>query len=101
MNSIARAFIVVCGLSIVLGVIVGVNNVNSWFPEATHQAVEVDYIFKFMLIASIFVFLLVHVYLIYFAVRYRRRSTDRSDALGEPIHGNTQLEIVWSILPTI
>jgi cytochrome c oxidase subunit 2 len=101
MNSVARAFVFICALSIILGVIVGVNNVDSWFPEATHQAVQVDFIFKFMLIASIFVFLLVHVYLLFFAFRFRRRPTDAEDAVGEQIHGNTQLEIVWSILPAI
>ncbi|GAC1427526.1 MAG: cytochrome c oxidase subunit II [Chloroflexota bacterium] len=101
MNRVAGIFVAICVASIVLGILIGANNVNSWFPEASHQAVEVDFLFKFMLIASVFVFLIVHVYLLYFATRFRRRRTDTDASVGEPIHGNTQLEIVWSILPAI
>ncbi len=101
MRGLIVAFIVVIALSVIFGGIVGVNNINSWFPEATTQALEIDNLFKFMLIASIFVFLLVHVYLLYFVFRYRRRSTDAPNAIGDPVHGNTPLEIAWSVLPAL
>jgi len=101
MNRIAGIFVGICVASIVLGYIIAGNNVNAWFTEASHQAVEVDFLFKFMLIASVFVFLIVHVFLIYFAAHYRKRKTDPVTTIGEPIHGNTRLEIVWAILPAI
>lgn len=70
-------------------------------PEATNHAQQIDFIFKFMLVASVAIFLIVQGFLLYFVVRYRRRSTDSRDALGADIHGNTRLEIVWSVIPAV
>ena len=45
------------------------------------------------------IFTLVTVVIVYCAWRFRAKPGDDSD--GPPIHGNTQLEIVWTIVPTV
>ena len=44
------------------------------------------------------IFLLVQITLIVFIVRYRRRRRARSED-GAQVHGNTNLEVAWSVAP--
>ena len=50
-------------------------------------------------VASVFVFALVVSILLVSVLRFRRRFGDESD--GEPIHGNTGLEVIWTAIPTV
>jgi cytochrome c oxidase subunit 2 len=75
--------------------------ISGVLPEATNHAQEVDFIFKFMSVGAVAVFLIVEGFLLYFVLKYRRRSTDAEDAIGTNIHGNTRLEIIWSVLPAL
>jgi heme/copper-type cytochrome/quinol oxidase subunit 2 len=79
------------------------ENGVSWFmPDAASvEARAVDDLFRFMLGIGTFVFLLVQSLLFYFIVRYGffRNHEDESDAAH--IHGNTTLEIVWTLIPSI
>ena len=52
-----------------------------------------------MIVLSSFVFSLVMVMLFYALWKFRAKPGDESD--GEPIHGNTRLEIAWTLIPTI
>ena len=52
-----------------------------------------------MIILSCFVFSIVLVMLGYCVWKYRVKPGDESD--GEPIHGNTKLEIAWTVIPTV
>jgi cytochrome c oxidase subunit 2 len=71
-----------------------------WFPTpATDKAGEIDTLYDVLLIVSVPVFVLVMTVAIYSVVRFRARPGDMSD--GEPIHGNTRLEVVWVAVPTI
>lgn len=71
----------------------------SFFPEqASTFAAQVDYLYFFLVAVSVFFTLLIAGVIVYFAVRYRRRSeTDR------PPHVETSktLEIVWSVIPLL
>jgi cytochrome c oxidase subunit 2 len=78
-----------------------VTPISGILPEATNHARDIDYIFKVMAIAAVAIFLIVEGFLLYFALRYRLRAGDDPDALGANIHGNTRLELVWSIIPAI
>jgi len=51
------------------------------------------------IVLSAFVFSVVMVMMIYAIWKYRAKPGDESD--GEPIHGNTRLEIIWPVVPTI
>jgi cytochrome c oxidase subunit 2 len=52
-----------------------------------------------MIVLSCFVFSVVMVALGYCIWKFRAKPGDESD--GEPIHGNTRLEIAWTVIPTI
>ena len=52
-----------------------------------------------MIVLSCFVFAIVMVMFGYAIWKYRAKPGDESD--GEPIHGNTKLEIAWTVIPTI
>jgi cytochrome c oxidase subunit 2 len=66
-------------------------------PEASTRAVLVDQLFRIMLGIATVIFLLVEGALVYAIVRFRRRQGDNTD--GPPIHGNTSLEILWTLIP--
>jgi cytochrome c oxidase subunit 2 len=71
-----------------------------WFgPAASEQRGPIDTLFDVMVVLSSLMFSIVMVMLVYAVWRYRARPGDESD--GEPIHGNTRLEIAWTLIPTV
>jgi cytochrome c oxidase subunit II len=71
-----------------------------WFGEAaSEEAGPIDTLFDVMVVLSSFVFSIVLVMFFYAIWRYRAKPGDESD--GEPIHGNTKLEIAWTVIPTV
>ncbi len=71
-----------------------------WFGERASTAAEpIDELFDLSIVLSSFVFAVVMVLLGYAIWRWRARPGDESD--GEPIHGNTRLEIAWTTIPTV
>jgi cytochrome c oxidase subunit 2 len=69
-----------------------------WFPEqGSTAAKDIDRLWDVLLIPSVAIFVLVMAVAIYCVVRFRARPGDLSD--GEPIHGNTKLEIIWVTIP--
>ncbi len=67
--------------------------------QASTQADDIDTLLNVMIVLSSFVFAIVLVMLGYCVWKYRAKPGDESD--GEPIHGNTKLEIVWTVIPTV
>ena len=70
------------------------------FGAASGHAAEVDAVFLMILLIGGFFFLLTQGLLIYFAVKYRRRSPDRDNETSQ-IRGHHLLEIVWVLIPSI
>jgi len=68
--------------------------------EAGRLAREVDDVFLFILLVALFFFIITQGALIYFAVRYRRKSQGE-EADTPYITGNRALEIVWVVIPSI
>ncbi len=69
------------------------------FPEAASTvAGEVDAIYFFGLAVAAFFSLLIAVLVLWFAVRYRRRSEDE---IGRPEKAAVLLEIGWSVIPLL
>ena len=66
---------------------------------ASEQGERVDNLLWFVIWASIAIFTLVATVLIYSLFAFRAEPGDESD--GPPIHGNTKLEIVWTLVPTL
>jgi cytochrome c oxidase subunit 2 len=67
--------------------------------EASTAAPKIDDLLNVMIVISAFVFSLVMVVLFYALWKFRAKPGDESD--GEPIHGNTRLEVAWTVIPTI
>jgi cytochrome c oxidase subunit 2 len=66
---------------------------------ASAEAADIDTLTDVMIVLSSFVYSIVVVMLAYSVWRYRAKPGDESD--GEPIHGNTRLEIAWTLIPTV
>ena len=62
-------------------------------PVARDQA----NLFNFIFWIAVGVFIIVEAAIIYAAIRYRRRD----DKIPKQIHGNTKLEITWTVIPSI
>ena len=64
--------------------------------QASTFAFQVDLLYGFLLLVTAFFSLLIAGFVIFFSVKYRRRSEDERTP---HIHGSTALEITWSIIP--
>jgi cytochrome c oxidase subunit 2 len=67
--------------------------------QASTAAPKIDTLLDVMIVLSAFVFSLVMVMLFYALWKFKAKPGDESD--GEPIHGNTRLEIAWTVIPTV
>jgi cytochrome c oxidase subunit II len=67
--------------------------------QASTAAPKIDTLLDVMIVLSSFVFALVMVMLFYALWKFKAKPGDESD--GEPIHGNTRLEVAWTLIPTI
>jgi cytochrome c oxidase subunit II len=74
-------------------------SVNWDGQEASTAAPKIDGLLNVMIVLSAFVFSLVMVMLFYALWKFKAKPGDESD--GEPIHGNTRLEVAWTLIPTI
>ena len=71
-----------------------------WNGEAASTAApKIDRLLDTTIVLSSFVFSLVMVMLAYALWKFKAKPGDESD--GEPIHGNTRLEVAWTLIPTI
>src|SRR6476660_9633197 len=66
------------------------------FPEvASTIARSVDRLYFFLVVVSAFFSILISFFVVYFAVKYRRRP----DHPAETVSGGFALEIVWTVVP--
>src|SRR5881628_1715023 len=67
------------------------------FPErASTMAWRVDALYFFLIVVAVFFSLLIAGLIVFYAVKYRRRSPR---SVGAAIHGGLLLEIAWSVIP--
>jgi cytochrome c oxidase subunit II len=93
----AKLVAAVLVLTVVISVIMLIPNWNG--EEASTAAPKIDDLLNVMIVLSSFVFSIVTVMLTYALWRWRAKPGDESD--GEPIHGNTKLEVTWTVIPTV
>lgn len=88
-------------LSILIGgLTVAQAFIFEWLPDdAAEQAGGIKTLFWFVFWVSVVVFTIVTVVVVYSAFRFRAKPGDDSD--GPPVHGNTKLEVVWTLVPAI
>jgi len=94
---IAKMLAVTVVLTAVMSVIMLVPNWDG--QQASTAAPKIDELLDVMIVLSSFVFSLVMVMLVYALWKFKAKPGDESD--GEPIHGNTKLEIAWTVIPTV
>ncbi len=83
----------------ILGIIAGL--LIDWFPvAASGQAKPIDTLWDVLLIASIPVFVMVMVIVLFSVWKFRMRPGEEL-LDGPPIHGNTRLEVIWTAIPAI
>jgi cytochrome c oxidase subunit II len=93
----AKLIVAILVLTVVTSVIMLTPNWNG--EQASTAAHDIDRLLDVMIILSSFVFSIVIVMLSYALYKWRAKPGDESD--GEPIHGNTRLEIAWTLIPTV
>src|SRR3954453_10172811 len=82
-------------LGIALGLLI------DWFPvSASTQAQDIDTFYDVLIVASVPMFVLVTSVVLYCVWRFRMRPGEEQMD-GPPIHGNTRLEVVWTVIPAI
>ncbi len=87
----------VIGLAILLPIAL----VIPWFPtSASKQASNVKTLYTVLLIATVPIFVLVETVVVFSVWKFRMRPGQENDD-GPPIHGNTRLEVVWTVLPAV
>ena len=69
--------------------------------SATPSGEAISQLYWFVFAICAVVFVAVEAALVLFIVRFRRRRTSPEDAEGPQIHGNTRLEIIWTIIPAV
>ncbi len=93
----ASAVALTIGLAIFLAAC-GQNHPNSIFHRRTEINRDVDHLFQILIWAGTAVFVLVEAILVLTLIRFRRRP-------GQPepkhVHGNTTLEITWTVIPLL
>ncbi len=92
-----RLVVFVAGLGLILAAC------SSGLPQSTLEpagdpAREVDTLFRIVFWIAVGVFVLVEGGLIYAAFRFRRRPEEETPV---QVHGNTRLEVVWTLIPAL
>ncbi len=64
--------------------------------QASTVAPRVDHLYFYLIAVSVFFSLLIAVSILYFAIKYRRRSESE---LPRGVEGSMKLEIAWSVIP--
>jgi cytochrome c oxidase subunit 2 len=94
-GQMALVGVVASAVGIVAGLLI------NWFPPAAStQSGPIDTLWDVLLIVSIPIFVLVTT-VVLFSVKFFRMRPGEEGKDGDPIHGNTRLEVVWTAIPSI
>jgi cytochrome c oxidase subunit 2 len=71
-----------------------------WLPyPATKEAHRIFFVYWFTTVICLVIFAVVCAIMIYAIINFRAKPGDWSD--GPPVHGNTTIEIIWTVIPAI
>jgi cytochrome c oxidase subunit II len=102
MKDMTRATILkLVGVMAASTIVISAIMVNiDWMGDVgSEQKETIVTMFNVTIVLSTFVFSVVMTMMAYAIWKYRAKPGDESD--GEPIHGNTRLEIIWTAIPTV
>jgi cytochrome c oxidase subunit 2 len=94
-----RAGVFIALLALVLAAC-GTGGAQDSLSPASERASNIDGLFRLTLIIGAVVFVLVQGAIIYTAIKFRRRKGEEPRPVKQ-IHGNTKLEIAWTIAPAL
>lgn len=93
-----RLFALAAGIGFVLSACARDDFPQNTLAPQGPQAEKIDHLFQPVFWIAVAVFFLVEGALVYFAIKYRHRE-------GRPVpaqvHGNTRLEVTWTIIPAV
>ncbi|MFY9487866.1 MAG: cytochrome c oxidase subunit II [Solirubrobacterales bacterium] len=73
-----------------------------WFPPLmASEDGKIDTLYKWLVAASIPFFVIIVAFAAFCVIEFRAKPGDPDDKDGEPLHGSTRIEIVWTVIPTI
>ncbi len=93
-------------LSAIAGVIatgagIAISYAIHWFPaEGSAQARRTDHLYHVLVIACVPIFVLVTGVILYCVWQFRMKPGEELKD-GPPIHGNTRLEVLWTVAPAV
>jgi cytochrome c oxidase subunit 2 len=90
---IASILVVVSTILLILGM----EAIRILPPQASAQAVTIDWLFNLEFKVIAFLFSLIVVFMLYSIIVFRRRKGDETDAAH--IEGSSRLEVAWTIAP--
>jgi cytochrome c oxidase subunit 2 len=83
------------------GIGIGISYWIHWFPaQASTQAKNTDHLYHVLVIACVPIFVLVVTVILYCAWQFHMKPGEELKD-GPPIHGNTRLEVFWTVAPAI
>ncbi len=89
--------VAVIGTAVLLAIVLTIN----WFPShASAQIGRTSTLYDVLLIASVPIFVIVETVVVFCVWRFRMRPGEELKD-GPPIHGNTRLEVVWTVIPAV
>lgn len=77
---------------------VGAQSPYTTISPQSPQAEDVQWLYRIVFFLALLVFIGVQIAIVMTVMRYRRRANDKRP---EQLHGNSTLEIVWTIIPAI
>jgi len=89
------------GIAVVAGVVTtAIAVLIQWLPSSASEEMDrITFTFWFATVICIAIFSLVAGVIVYSVIAFRAQPDDDTD--GPPIHGNTRLEVIWTVVPAV
>lgn len=101
MKASHRIFGIIVGLAVTAGLIV-FTFAYDWFgPLIAEESGKIDTVYRWLLAASIPFFVIIVGVIAFVVLEFRADPDEGNERDGEPFHGSTKIEIVWTVIPTI
>lgn len=84
--------------SLTLLALAGCQSTQNILAPFSPAAAETAQLFYFVFVIAVLIFILVEGLLVFFVLRYQRRAENEHP---EQYHGNTKLEVTWTVIPAL
>ena len=83
-----------------IGIFLGLGAIDWFPPQASVQAHNTDRLYYVLVVVTVPIFVLVVTVILYSVWQFRMRPGQELQD-GAPIHGDTRLEFIWTVVPSI